>query len=111
MLALSAENEIVATAGWIAMPEEPGTARIRKIFLHPSWARRGLASRLVLDAERRALAAGHTRLMVRANLNAVPLYRTLGHQPLGEGVMTAPGGIGLPVVFTAKPTVETDLRG
>jgi putative acetyltransferase len=71
VLALSAPSEIVASAGWIAVPDEPGTARVRKVFVHPSLARRGLATRLILDAERRALAAGYARLMVRANLNAV----------------------------------------
>lgn len=44
MLALSPAGQIVAAAGWIAVPEEPGTARIRKVFVHPRWVRRGLAS-------------------------------------------------------------------
>jgi GNAT superfamily N-acetyltransferase len=102
MLALTSADEIVATAGWIAAPEEPGTARIRKVFVHPAFARRGLASRLVQDAEQRAQAAGYPRLIVRANRNAVPLYRKLGYAPLSEGVMAAPGGIDLPVVFMEK---------
>jgi len=101
-LALTSTGEIVATAGWIAVPGEPGMARIRKVFVHPAWARRGLASRLVRDAEQRAHAAGYPRLIVRANRNAVPLYRSLGYEPLSEGVMAAPGAIGLPVVFMEK---------
>ena len=102
MLAISAAGEIVATAGWIEVPEEPGTARVRKVFVHPDWARRGLASRLVQDAERRALAAGFRRMVVRANRNAVPFYRKLGYQPLRDGVMATPGGIELPVTFMEK---------
>jgi putative acetyltransferase len=98
MLALAPASEIVATAGWIAVPEEPGTARIRKVFVHPNWARRGLATR----PEQRAHAAGYPRIVVRANRNAVPLYRKLGYVPLRDGVMTAPGGIDLPVVFMEK---------
>jgi putative acetyltransferase len=110
MVAQSAESEIVATAGWIAVPEEPDTARIRKVFVHPRWARRGLATRLVQDAERRALEAGYRRIVVRANRNAVPLYQKLGYRPLRDGVMTAPGGIELPVVFMAKPAVDASPR-
>jgi len=102
MLALGPTGEIIATAGWIAVPEEPGTARIRKVFVHPNWARRGLASQLVRDAEQRAHAAGYPRMIVRANRNAVPLYRNLGYEALCEGVMDAPGGIDLPVVFMEK---------
>jgi hypothetical protein len=53
MPALAPPDEIVTTAGWIEVPDEPGTARIRKVFVHPDWARRALASGLVLDAEQR----------------------------------------------------------
>jgi putative acetyltransferase len=102
VLALSPAGEVVASAGWIAVPEAAGTARIRKIFVHPSLARQGLATRLVEDAEHRARAAGHSRLTVRANLNAVPLYLKLGYRPTGDGVMATPDGVDLPVVFMAK---------
>jgi putative acetyltransferase len=101
MLALCG-SEIVATAGWLAVADEPGTARIRKVFVDPALARRGLASRLVRDAEDRARAAGHTRIIVRANLNAVPLYAKLGYVRLRDGTMEVAPGIALPVVFMAK---------
>jgi putative acetyltransferase len=110
MLALSPTGEIIATTGWIAVPQEPSTARIRKVFVHPDWARRGLASRLVRDAELRAIEAGYSRMVVRANRNAVPLYRKLGYEPLREGVMTAPGGIELPVVFMEKANRRSSAR-
>jgi putative acetyltransferase len=93
---------IVASAGWLAVVGEPGTARIRKVFVHPALARRGLATRLVRDAEARARAAGHARIIVRANVNAVPLYAKLGYVRLREGSMDVAPGIALPVVFMAK---------
>jgi GNAT superfamily N-acetyltransferase len=94
--------DIVASAGWLALAEEPGTARIRKVFVDPALARRGLATRLVLDAEDRARAAGHTRMFVRANVNAVPLYQKLGYTKLRDGTMDVAPGVTLPVVFMAK---------
>jgi len=102
MLAVREDGSLIATAGWIAVPDETATARIRKVFVHPDIARRGVASHLVRDAEARAVAAGHRRLIVRANLNAVPLYRKLGYRTLREGGMDAGSGAVLPVHFMEK---------
>ncbi|MFN4282969.1 MAG: GNAT family N-acetyltransferase [Alphaproteobacteria bacterium] len=103
-LALAVEEErIVATAGWIEVPDQARTARIRKVFVDPAMARRGLGSRMVRRAEDDARRAGHRRLIVRANLNAVPLYAALGYLAREEARMTVPGGISLPVVMMEKP--------
>jgi GNAT superfamily N-acetyltransferase len=79
-----------------------GERSLAQVGAHTAWARRGLASPLVRDAEERARAAGYPRMIVRANRNAVPLHRKLGYAPRREGVMSAPGGIDLPVVFMEK---------
>jgi GNAT superfamily N-acetyltransferase len=94
---------IVATAGWIETTERIATARIRKVFVDPSMARRGLGSRMVRRAESEALRAGYRRLIVRANLNAVPLYEALGYVATAEALMPVPGGVELPVVMMEKP--------
>lgn len=93
---------LVATAGWLAMDDRPGTARIRKVFVHPAMARRGLASAMVRQAEAAAHAAGFPHLFVRANINAVPLYEKLGYRAVTAGQMPA-GGESLPVLYMAKP--------
>jgi putative acetyltransferase len=102
MLALRPDRSLAATAGWIAVADEADTARIRKVFVHPDLARRGIASLMVRDAERRACARGYRRIVVRANRNAVPLYLRLGYRTLREGSMAAEGGIVLPVHFMEK---------
>lgn len=101
-VAIDAAGRIVATAGWQAMAERPGTARIRKVFVEPVLARRGLGRRMVVDAEARARQAGLADLYVRANINAVPLYLGLGYRETGEGTMPVCGGLALPVVFMEK---------
>ena len=77
-VAVTSAGDIVAAAGWNPQAGEDGTARIRRVFVHPDWARRGLGRRLVGHAEQRARAAGHVRFGVCASLNAVGFYERLG---------------------------------
>jgi len=102
MLAVGPTGTLAATAGWNPVPDRHGTARIRKVFIRPDLARRGLGRRMVLDAEARALDAGYEYLIVRANVNAVPLYRALGYREDEAGTMAVADGIALPVMFMSK---------
>lgn len=97
-VAEGAGGAILGSAGWIATGE-PGEARIRKVFVHPSAARRGLGTALTRAAERRT---GGRRFVLRANLDGVPLYRRLGYAAEREGVMELPEGPPLPVLFMAR---------
>lgn len=90
-LAIDPGGAIAGSAGWGAVPAESGCerprARIRKVFVEPALAGRGLGRALVEAAEARAGAAGFTDFVVRANLNAVPFYRRLGYRETGSGTM------------------------
>ncbi|MCW0232260.1 MAG: GNAT family N-acetyltransferase [Ferrovibrio sp.] len=102
ILARHGEDGLIATAGWLALEDRPHTARIRKVFVHPGWARRGLATALVRAAEQAAATAGYPNLYVRANINAVPLYAALGYRAEAQGLMPA-GKAELPVVYMSRP--------
>ena len=91
---------LLGSAGWLG--EADGTARIRKVFVHPGHARQGLATRLVRAAEDRARAAGHARFRLRAYLNAVPFYESLGYAADRPGERTLPDGQSFPVLFMRK---------
>src|SRR5688572_9664435 len=86
---------IVAAGGWSArqtlyggdqvktgtdLTIDPATnpARIRAFFVHPDWARRGLARRIFAACEQAARARGFRRIELVATLPGVPLYRALG---------------------------------
>lgn len=102
VLARHETDGLIATAGWLALEDRPHTARIRKVFVHPGWARKGLATALVQAAEKAAAAAGYPNLFVRANVNAVPLYQALGYRAEASGIMPA-GSAELPVVYMSRP--------
>lgn len=99
---LYAGARLCATAGWMPHADAPRTARLRKVFVTPELARRGLATFMVDHVEDRARAAGFRDFFVRANLNAVPLYEKLGYRRAGTGEMPVTSAIALPVVFMAR---------
>jgi ribosomal protein S18 acetylase RimI-like enzyme len=96
------KHDVVATSGWLVVQGEPRTARIRKVFVDPAMARRGLGSMMVRHAEQQAREAGFDRLIVRANINAVGLYTKLGYAETAKSTMMAADGIELPVMMMEK---------
>jgi GNAT superfamily N-acetyltransferase len=73
-------------------------ARIRAFFVHPDWARRGLARQLYVTCERAAYAAGFRKFELMATLPGEPLYRALGFTALERVVLTLAGGVEVPFV-------------
>jgi putative acetyltransferase len=102
-VALGSDGTVLGSAGWCPAEVPTVGARIRKVFVAPGQAGRGLGRRLVETAEEDARAAGHDRFTVRANANAEAFYARLGYRALREGWMEAAGDVSLPVVFMAKP--------
>lgn len=78
-------------------------ARIRAFFVHPSWTRRGLASRLLAACEAAAEADGFTTFELAATLSGVPFYRALGFEERERIDVALPDGVVLPVVRMVRP--------
>lgn len=92
------------TPGRDAALLDPSTdaARVRAMYTHPAFARRGVG-RLVLElSEQAAAAEGFTRLELVATLAGVPLYATYGFEPVEE-IEDDRGGVAVPLVRMTKP--------
>jgi GNAT superfamily N-acetyltransferase len=82
------------------------SAKIRAFFVHPAYARRGLATRLYAECERAARREGFRSFELGATLPGVPLYRALGFVE-GERVdAVLPNGTTLPVVRMVRSIAE-----
>jgi GNAT superfamily N-acetyltransferase len=83
---------------------DPATdaAKVRAFFVHPSWARRGLGTRLLRACEQAAWDAGFRRCEMGATLSGVPLYERHGYRRVAEILVDLPGGERLPVVRMEK---------
>ena len=87
---------------------DPATdaARIRAFFVHPAWARRGLARRLFERCAADAFAAGFRGLELVATLPGEPLYRALGFEPHERTAAPLPDGQTLEVVRMTRPLAD-----
>jgi GNAT superfamily N-acetyltransferase len=114
-----APHTIVACGGWSfrktlfgsdglpdRIPEslDPHTdaAKIRAIFIHPDYARRGLGSVILKHCEDAAAAAGFTRLEMGSTLTGVPLYSLKGYVAQDRVDVPLPNGEFLPVIKMTK---------
>jgi GNAT superfamily N-acetyltransferase len=77
-------------------------AKIRAIFVHPDFTRRGLGTLLLHHCERAAHDAGFRTLEMGSTLTGVPVYARNGYRETGRRDVPLPNGCVLPIVFMIK---------
>jgi GNAT superfamily N-acetyltransferase len=65
-------------SGYLDPSREP--AKIRAFFVHPAWARRGVAAAILETCEREAKVEGFRALELMATLPGVPFYAARGYE-------------------------------
>jgi GNAT superfamily N-acetyltransferase len=65
-------------SGYLDPRTEP--AKIRAFFVHPAWARRGVAGAILETCEREAESEGFRSLELMATLPGVPFYAARGYE-------------------------------
>src|SRR5882762_5739787 len=110
---------IVACGGWskrktlfgsdhaaLREPEflDPATdaAKIRAIFVHPDWSRRGLGTLLLETCENAAKSAGFRRFEMGATLTGAKLFRARGYLPVRNLAVPLTNGESLPIIHMEK---------
>jgi GNAT superfamily N-acetyltransferase len=84
-------------------------ARIRAFFVHPQWARRGLATRLLEACAEAAAREGFRALELAATLSGVPLYSALGFIRHERSDVPLPNGVLHPIVRMTRLIHSTGL--
>ena len=82
----------------------PGTdaARIRAMYTHPDFTRRGLGRMILSLCETAARAEGFTELEMGATLAGVPLYEACGYKMIEHTVGAEMNGVAVPVIRMGK---------
>ena len=89
---------------WLDPKTEP--AKIRAFFVHPDFARLGVASRLLDACERAAAAAGFRRLELMSTLPGIPFYAMRGFKAQKPVDLELPDGVRLSFVHMSKEIAQ-----
>lgn len=84
-------------------------ATVRSIFVHPQWARLGIARTIMELIETGIASAGFLTAHLAATLSGVPLYRRLGYRSGGPVVLTLPGDMSFVCLTMSKELVTARL--
>ncbi len=77
-------------------------AKIRAFFVHPTWARQGIGSRILEACEMAASAAGFERYEMGATLTGVKLFGVKGYVAIEKIEVPLKIGLSLPVIRMEK---------
>jgi len=73
-------------------------AKIRAIFVHPSWTRRGLGTWVIRHCEQATRNAGFKHFEMGSTMMGLSLYSSLGYKKVHDEVVPLPNGALLKVV-------------
>ncbi len=102
------DGAIVGAGGWT--PGAPGGARsqravghIRHVVTDQDYTRRGVGRAIMARIFETAMAAGMGELKCQATITAVPFYKSMGFNVLGDITVPLRPGIDFPAVAMARP--------
>jgi len=85
-------NHLESTRGIPAVVREPYIPRVRSLFVHPDWARRGVGRRIMEVTENAIRSSGQYEVALDATLPGVPLYEALGYRSVMPVDLRLPDG-------------------
>jgi GNAT superfamily N-acetyltransferase len=80
-------------------------ARVRAMYTHPEFARRGVGRLILSLCEAAAAAEGFGRVQLMATLSGEPLYRACGYAEIERTAAAPVNGVVVPLILMGKPIV------
>lgn len=77
-------------------------ARIRAMYCHPLWARKGIGRMIINLCEAEARKAGFTKMTLGSTLAGQPLYEACGYKVIEKRMDRSPNGVEVPVIVMNK---------
>lgn len=115
-------GRIVASGGWSARATlfggdhtqgrnaakvDPATepARMRAMYTHPDYTRRGIGRFILAESEKEAMGRGFRLATLVATMAGLPLYRACAYREVEYFREATPTGVSVPLVRMEKPLV------
>ena len=97
------------SAGRDAALLDPSTepARVRAMYTHPLYVRRGVGRLILKLCEEAAAKEGFSRTELAATLAGEPLYRAYGYVEIERFTADTPSGVRVPLIRMGKPIHST----
>jgi predicted GNAT family N-acyltransferase len=76
------DGRVVATCR--LLPGDDGAMKFQRLAVAPEARRRGIARRLLAEAEAQARAGGYRTMVLDAQTGALPLYTAAGYRGVGD---------------------------
>jgi GNAT superfamily N-acetyltransferase len=102
----------VKRPAYSAVTGDPGrrtqrpVAKVRAMYVHPHFARRGIGRQLLAVIERAIVDAGYEDASLDATIGGLLLYSRCGYSPVGETYAVLPNGLRMRFVCMHKSLVE-----
>jgi GNAT superfamily N-acetyltransferase len=77
-------------------------ARIRAMYCHPDWARKGIGRYIMGICEKAARDAGFNKMILGSTLAGQPLYEACGYKVIEKSFDITPSGVKVPVLKMIK---------
>ena len=77
-------------------------ARVRAMYTHPAFARRGVGRLILSLCEAAAANAGFSRVQLMATLSGEPLYRAAGYEAIEHTAAAPVNGVVVPLILMGK---------
>lgn len=116
------EGRIVGCGGWTlgtpsysayvvsAAQSERPDATIRSVYVHPEFARRGIARAVMASIELALAQSGLTLVSLAATLPGIPLYRRIGYRGKEPILLQLPTGHQILTLAMMKRLTRTTLK-
>jgi len=81
---------------------ETEAAKVRAMYTHPDYTRRGIGQALIRKSEVEAKAAGFSRVELGSTAPGLPFYKRCGYAVIEDVSVTDEDGITVPVILMSK---------